>query len=87
MGMDEARERMAHFIGYYNFQRTHQGIGGMVPADRYFEAAAAVRDALEERWRQNAKELALHGRAAEALVPDGPRRRRAGLAYTARATR
>jgi len=59
--LEEARERLAHFIAYYNFQRTHQGIGGLVPADRYFGAAEEVRAALEQRVAENAKELALHG--------------------------
>jgi len=59
--LEEARERLAHFIAYYNFQRTHQGIGGLVPADRYFGAAEEVRAALEQRVADNAKELALHG--------------------------
>lgn len=67
----EARERVAHFISYYNFQRTHQGIGGMVPADRYFEAAAAVRAALEERVAQNAKDLALHGEPRKSVYLTG----------------
>ena len=39
--------RIAHFIGFYNFQRTHQGIDGLVPADRFFEASNEVRAALE----------------------------------------
>jgi len=59
--VDEARERIGHFIGYYNFQRTHQGIEGLVPADRYFEAAPEVRKALEARVDANALSLARDG--------------------------
>ena len=59
--LEEARARIASFVAYYNFQRTHQGIDGLVPADRYFEAAPEVREALEKRVAANAKELALHG--------------------------
>jgi len=69
--LEEARERVAHFISYYNFQRTHQGIGGLVPADRYFEAAAEVRAALEKRVAENAKELALHGEPRKSVYMTG----------------
>ena len=59
--LEEARVRVAHFIGFYNFQRTHQGIDGHVPADRFFEAVPEVRAAIEKRVAENAKELALQG--------------------------
>ncbi|MDX1648692.1 MAG: DDE-type integrase/transposase/recombinase [Myxococcota bacterium] len=70
-GMEEARRRIAHYIGYYNFQRTHQGIEGLVPADRYFEAAAQVRQALEAHVAENARELALHGEPRKPLYLTG----------------
>src|SRR5262245_30712498 len=60
-GLDEARARIGHFIDYYNFQRPHQGIEGLVPADRYFEAAPQVRESLRARVAQNALDLAPHG--------------------------
>lgn len=60
-GIDDARSRLGHFIDFYNFQRTHQGIGGLVPADRYFSAAPEVRKTLEERVARNAIDLARHG--------------------------
>jgi len=59
--LQEARKRIEHFIAYYNFQRTHRSLGGLVPADRYFNAAPEVRAALEARVAANARELALHG--------------------------
>jgi len=31
----DARQRLEHWIGYYNHQRPHQGIDGACPADRY----------------------------------------------------
>ena len=40
--LDDARRRIGHFIDYYNFQRPHQGIDGLVPADRFFGAASEV---------------------------------------------
>ncbi len=60
--LDEARERIAHFVGYYNFQRTHQGIDGLVPADRYFEAVPEIRATIEANVAKNAKELSLQGK-------------------------
>jgi len=59
--LDEARTRIEHFVGYYNFQRTHQGIDGLVPADRFFEASAEVRASIERRVAENAHELAMQG--------------------------
>ena len=59
--LDEARTRIGHYVGYYNFQRTHQGIDGLVPADRFFEASPEVRAALDKRVADNAQSLAQHG--------------------------
>lgn len=60
-GLDDARRRIGHFIGYYNFQRTHSSLGGLVPADRFFDAAKDVRAALEVQVAKNALELAREG--------------------------
>ena len=60
-GLDDARRRIALFIDHYNFQRPHQGIDGLVPADRYFSAAPQVRETLERRVAANALELAKNG--------------------------
>jgi transposase InsO family protein len=69
--LEEARTRITHFLGFYNFQRTHQGIDGLVPADRYFEAAPEVRQALEKRVSDNARELALHGEPRKGVYLTG----------------
>jgi transposase InsO family protein len=55
----EARERLAHFFAHYNHFRPHQGIGGSVPADRFFDAEAAVREALEKTLEKNELGLSL----------------------------
>ena len=60
-GIDDARVRIGHFVDYYNFQRTHSGIDGLVPADRYFAASSEVRANMEQRIASNAKELAREG--------------------------
>jgi len=46
--LEEARERLSHFFAHYNHFRPHQGIGGMVPADRYFGQESEVRERLEQ---------------------------------------
>ncbi len=48
-------------LDWYNFQRTHSGIGGLVPADRFFGAAPEVLHALKDRVAANALELARNG--------------------------
>jgi hypothetical protein len=57
----DAQTRIALFIDHYNFQRLHQGIGGLVPADRYFHAAPEVLQTLKERVEANAAHIARHG--------------------------
>jgi transposase InsO family protein len=39
----EARDRLGHWFSHYNHFRPHQGIDGLVPADRFFSAEAALR--------------------------------------------
>jgi len=64
--LGDAQKRIGHFIDHYNFQRVHAGIDGLVPADRYFGAAAEVKQALQARVAANALTLARHG------VPKAP---------------
>jgi hypothetical protein len=45
----------------YNLARTHSGIEGLVPADRFFEAAPEVLKTMQSRLATNALELARHG--------------------------
>lgn len=59
--MADARVRIGHFIDWYNLQRAHQGIDGLVPADRFFEAAPEVVKTLKSRAAENALELARNG--------------------------
>jgi hypothetical protein len=59
--LTEARQRIGLFIDHYNFQRPHQGVDGLVPADRYFGAAPEVLATLRARVAANALALARHG--------------------------
>ena len=61
LDVEDARKRVGHFIDHYNFQRPHQGIDGLVPADRFFEAKDEVKKTLQGRVAQNALEFARDG--------------------------
>jgi transposase InsO family protein len=61
LDLADARQRIGLYIDYYNFQRPHQGVEGMVPADRFFSAAPEVLKTLKERVAVNALELARQG--------------------------
>jgi len=55
----DCERRLALFIDGYNFQRPHQALAGLVPADRYFRAAPHVRQAVEQAVEENAMRLSL----------------------------
>jgi transposase InsO family protein len=55
----DARQRIDHWIGYYNHQRPHQGIEGACPADRFYGVAGDVEEALKQGCDENALRLAL----------------------------
>jgi transposase InsO family protein len=61
LDLEDARRRIGLFIDYYNFQRVHSGIDGLVPADRFFHAAPEVLKTLKERVAANALQLAKQG--------------------------
>jgi hypothetical protein len=59
--LGDARTRIGLFIDNYNFHRTHQGINGLMPTDRYFGAAPAMLATLKARIATNALSLAREG--------------------------
>lgn len=61
LDLEDARRRIGLFIDHYNFQRPHQGLDGLTPADRFFRAAPTVLQMLKERVSANALEEAQHG--------------------------
>jgi transposase InsO family protein len=69
--LDDARRRVGLFIDYYNFQRTHQGLEGLVPADRYFQAAPQVLETLKKRVEANALDIAQHGTPRQSVYLTG----------------
>jgi transposase InsO family protein len=61
LDLGDARQRIGLLIDHYNFQRPHRGVGGLVPADRFFGAAPEVLKTLRQRVAANSLELARHG--------------------------
>ena len=55
----DARQRLDHWVAYYNHQRPHQGIDGAAPADRFYGVADDVEEALRQGCDENALRLAL----------------------------
>ena len=68
---DELREQLALYVRHYNFQRPHQGIGGVTPADRFFEIETAVKRQLAEKIAENSLELALKGHVRKPFMMVG----------------
>jgi len=62
---EEAQERIRHWVRYYNHKRPHQGIGGLFPADRYFEIQGELRKVMERGIAENVLEMALRGKPRE----------------------
>ena len=62
---EQAVERTAIWVKYYNHKRPHQGIGGLRPADRFFEIAHELKQTIEKGLEENALELALRGRPVD----------------------
>jgi transposase InsO family protein len=61
LDLGDAQRRIGLFLDHYNFQRCHSRLGGLVPADRFFGAAAEVKKTLQARVAANALELARNG--------------------------
>ena len=62
---EQAVERTAYWIKYYNYKRPHQGIGGLCPADRFFEIQHDLKQTLKKGVEENALEMALRGRPVD----------------------
>ncbi len=62
---EEARERLAYWVKYYNHRRPHQGLDGLTPADRYFAIQKQLREVMERQVAANVEELALRGKPVE----------------------
>jgi transposase InsO family protein len=54
---EEAEAKIGEYMEYYNFKRPHQGIGNLVPSDRYFGVAGQVRDLIKANSAQLAEQV------------------------------
>lgn len=45
---EEAKNKIGEYIEFYNFKRPHQGIGKVMPSDRYYGVAGQVRQMVEQ---------------------------------------
>jgi transposase InsO family protein len=68
---EDARERIRLWVQFYNHRRPHQGIGGMTPADRYFEVATELKQTIERGVKENVLEMALRGKSEGAFYMVG----------------
>jgi transposase InsO family protein len=59
---EDAVERIKQWVKYYNHKRPHQGIGGLCPADRYFEIQSEIKKTIEQGIQDNILEMALRGK-------------------------
>ena len=71
VSLEDAQTRLQKWVQYYNFRRPHQGIGGLCPADRYFEIAHELRKTIEKGIEENVQELALRDRGGLGGDPSG----------------
>jgi transposase InsO family protein len=62
---EEARERIAYWIKFYNHKRPHQSLDGLCPADRYFSIQQEMRSVIEKGVAENVEELALRGQPVQ----------------------
>jgi transposase InsO family protein len=62
---EEARERIAYWVKYYNHKRPHQGLDGMTPGDRFFSIQDEMKAAIERGMAANVEEMALRGKPDE----------------------
>jgi transposase InsO family protein/transposase-like protein len=58
---DDFQERTRLWIQYYNFRRPHQGIGGLCPADKFYEMTQNIRQVMEKGIAENIQQMALLG--------------------------
>lgn len=62
---EEAQERLAYWLKYYNHQRPHQSLEGLCPADRFFGIRKDIKAAIEKNMTTNMQALALCGKPIE----------------------
>lgn len=53
---EEAKEKIGEYIEYYNFKRPHQGIGNLIPSDRFYKVGDQVKQIIAANTEKVASE-------------------------------
>jgi len=69
--VEDLRERLRWFVKFYNFQRPHQGLDGICPADRYFGVESETRRTMAAGITENMLQLARQGKPRKPFVMIG----------------
>lgn len=57
--VEDAKKRLEHWFGHYNFFRPHQTLDNAAPAERFFGVVPEMRAAIEATVAKNAEALAI----------------------------
>jgi len=69
--VEELKQRLRWYVQYYNFKRTHQGLDGLCPADRYYGLESERRRVMAAGIAENVQQLARHGKPRKPFVMIG----------------
>jgi transposase InsO family protein/transposase-like protein len=69
--LEEVRERLDHWVKWYNFQRFHTELR-CTPAERFFQYEETMKDEIEKRIRVNEQELALSAQPPSGVIGEVP---------------
>lgn len=72
----QAQYETDRYVNYYNYERVHQGIGGLVPADRYYGLSEDIERELSQYHKGNHAEKCIYFSCninGRRLVVSGPR--------------
>jgi len=71
-----AQHETDRYVNYYNYERVHQGIGGLFPADRYYGISEDIERELSQYHRANHMDKCIYFSCninGKRLVVSGPR--------------
>ena len=72
----QAQYETNRFVNYYNYERPHQALGGLLPADRYYGMSDELTSALSQYHKDNHEEKCIYFCAninGKRIVVSGPR--------------
>ncbi len=78
----EAQLETDNFVAYYNYERPHQGIGGLIPADRYYGLSLEIEQELKSYSNGNRENERIYFSCninGKKMVVSGPRNGELGV--------